>query len=53
MFMPEDVVLTLDTSAWYFGRSLLTLLLLAGLAVYAFRISTAGRIGSTPRPLDR
>ena len=53
MFVPEDVVLTLDTSAWYFERSLFTLLLLAGLAIYAFRISTAGRFRAAPPSMDR
>jgi hypothetical protein len=39
----SDVVLTPDPSSWYFGRSLLTILLLAALAVYGFWISRAGR----------
>jgi serine/threonine-protein kinase len=46
MFTPRVAVLTLDGSAWYFGRSLLTLLLLAGLALYAFRVASAGRWGA-------
>jgi serine/threonine-protein kinase len=38
-----DVVLTADPSSWFFGRSLLILLLYAALAVYAFWIARAGR----------
>jgi hypothetical protein len=34
---------TLDFSAWYAGRSLLALLLFAGLAVYGFHTALAGR----------
>jgi len=37
------VVLTLDTTLWYAGRSWLTLLLLAAIACYGFWISLAGR----------
>jgi len=39
----EDSPLTLDFSAWYAGRSLLALLLFAGLAVYGFHTALAGR----------
>jgi hypothetical protein len=35
--------MTLDPSSWYFGRSLLVLLLLSGLAAYGCVISTGGR----------
>ena len=34
---------TLDFSAWYAGRSLLALLLFAGIAVYGFHTALAGR----------
>jgi hypothetical protein len=34
---------TLDLSAWYAGNTAVPLLLLAGLAVYGFRTSLAGR----------
>jgi len=37
------VPITLDPSAWYFGRSLFTLLLLTAVAVYAFVISLGGK----------
>jgi len=42
MWTPECVVLTVDPSAWYAGRSFLTLLLLAALAGYGFWVSQAG-----------
>jgi hypothetical protein len=35
--------LTLDIDAWYFGRSLCVLIVMAGLAVYAFLVSLGGR----------
>ena len=35
--------LTLDFSAWYAGQSILVLLVVAGLAVYGFYVSLAGR----------
>jgi hypothetical protein len=35
--------LTTDSSAWYFGTSLLVLVVLAAIAVYGFRIALAGR----------
>jgi hypothetical protein len=35
--------LTLDVSAWYFGASLVTMLLAGGLAAYAFYLSLGGR----------
>jgi serine/threonine-protein kinase len=35
--------LTTDSSAWYAGTSLFLLLVLAALAIYGFRIATAGR----------
>ena len=34
---------TWDLSSWYAGRSILTLALLAAIAVYAFRVALAGR----------
>jgi serine/threonine protein kinase len=37
------VPITLDPSAWYFGRSLFTLLLLTAVAVYAFVVSLGGK----------
>ncbi len=37
------VPITLDPSAWYFGRSLFTLLLLTAVAVYAFVVSMGGK----------
>jgi serine/threonine-protein kinase len=43
MFISNHVVLTLDMSSWYAGRSLFTLLLLLVLATYGFYISLAGR----------
>jgi hypothetical protein len=33
--------ITFDSSAWYFGHSLLVLALMTGIAVYAFVISLA------------
>ena len=43
MYLSGYVVLTLDSSAWYAGRSWFTLLLFAGIAGYGFWISLAGR----------
>jgi serine/threonine-protein kinase len=43
MWLASAVVLTLDSSAWYAGRSWFTLLLFAALAAYGFWISLAGR----------
>ena len=37
------VPLTLDMNAWYFGNSLVVLLVLAALAVYGFLVSLGGR----------
>jgi hypothetical protein len=46
-FLSRDLLLssplTLDFSRWYAGRSLLVLLILAGLAVYGFRASLGGK----------
>jgi serine/threonine-protein kinase len=39
----EMFPVTLDPGSWYFGQSMLTLLLLAALAVYGFYISLAGK----------
>jgi hypothetical protein len=38
-----DVVITLDSSAWYFGNSVFVLAVVAALAVWAFYISTDRR----------
>jgi hypothetical protein len=35
--------LTLDPTAWYFGRSLIVLLLISALATYGFFVALAGR----------
>jgi hypothetical protein len=35
--------LTLDPNAWYFGRSLIVLLLISALATYGFFVALAGR----------
>jgi serine/threonine-protein kinase len=43
MYIGSKVALTADPSSWYAGRSLFTLLVMAGIAVYAFYISLAGR----------
>jgi serine/threonine-protein kinase len=43
MYLSAWVVLTLDSSAWYAGRSWFTLLLFAGIAGYGFWTSLAGR----------
>jgi serine/threonine-protein kinase len=43
MWLASSVVLTLDSSAWYAGRSWFTLSLFAALAGYGFWISLAGR----------
>lgn len=42
MWLASSVVLTLDSSAWYAGRSWFTLLVFAALAAYGFWISLAG-----------
>jgi hypothetical protein len=38
-----QVPMTLDTDAWYFGRSLVVLLVLTALAMYGFLVSLGGR----------
>jgi hypothetical protein len=38
-----DVVLTLDSSAWYFGNTLFVLAVVASLAIWAFYTATGGR----------
>jgi serine/threonine-protein kinase len=43
MWIASFVALTLDSSAWYAGRSWFTLLLFSGIACYGFWISLAGR----------
>jgi hypothetical protein len=35
--------LTLDTNAWYFGQSVIGLLLIGGLATYGFLVALGGR----------
>ncbi len=35
--------LTLDFSSWYAGRSFVVLAIVAGLALYAFRLSLGGK----------
>jgi hypothetical protein len=37
------VILTRDSSAWYFGNSLFLLAIVAALAVWAFYTATGGR----------
>jgi serine/threonine-protein kinase len=39
----EHFALTFDPSSWYFGRSLVAILVLVGIVVYGFYISLAGR----------
>lgn len=39
----QNLPVTLDTGAWYFGASSLALLLLCGVAFYAYRTAVAGR----------
>ena len=41
--MDQAFVLTLDTSVWYAGRSIFSMLIFAAVILYAFRISLAGR----------
>ncbi len=43
LFFLRTVPLTLDTSAWYFGRSLFCLLLVAAMAFYGFVVSLGGK----------
>jgi hypothetical protein len=35
--------LTLDPSSWYFGRTIVTMLVFVAIAIYGFVISLAGR----------
>jgi hypothetical protein len=42
-FILRTVPVTLDSSAWYFGRSLFALLLLTAFALYGFFISLGGK----------
>ncbi len=44
--------LTTDSSAWYAGTSLFLMLVLAALAVYAFRIALAGQPALSGARLD-
>jgi hypothetical protein len=39
----KHLPLTLDTEAWYFGQSLIVLLLISALATYGFLLALAGR----------
>ena len=39
----NQFALTLDPSSWYFGRSIVTMLVFAAIAIYGFAISLAGR----------
>jgi serine/threonine-protein kinase len=49
---PSSFVLTLDPTAWYVGRSILTLLVLAAIAGYGFYISLGGQPLFRDRVLD-
>ncbi len=55
-FLSRDLLLssplTLDFSRWYAGRSLLVLLILAGLAIYGFRASLGGKAAFGAAALD-
>jgi serine/threonine-protein kinase len=55
-FLSRDLLLssplTLDFSRWYAGRSLLVLLILAGLAIYGFRASLGGKPAFGAAALD-
>ena len=42
-FILRTVPLTLDTHAWYFGRSLCVLLLFVAFALYTFFVSLGGK----------
>jgi hypothetical protein len=35
--------ITLDPSSWYFGRTLVTMMVFAAIAIYGFAISVTGR----------
>ena len=39
----SSFAITLDPSSWYFGRTIVTLLVFAAIAIYGFAISVAGR----------
>jgi hypothetical protein len=41
--VPEMFPITMDPSRWFWNVSLITLLVLASLAAYAFRIALAGK----------
>jgi hypothetical protein len=45
-----QVPMTLDTDAWYFGRSLVVLLVLTALATYGFLVSLGSRSALAPTP---
>jgi hypothetical protein len=38
-----NLPITLDSSSWYFGLSMIPIVLVAAVAIYGFRISLAGR----------
>jgi hypothetical protein len=38
-----NLPITLDSSSWYFGLSMIPIVLVAAVATYGFRISLAGR----------
>ena len=42
-FILRTAPVTLDTNAWYFGRSAFALLMLAALALYGFFVSLGGK----------
>ena len=39
----SSFAITLDPSSWYFGRTIVTMLVFAAIAIYGFAISVAGR----------
>jgi len=41
--MDQAFVLTLDFNAWYAGQSIFSMLIFAGVLIYAFRLSVGGR----------
>jgi hypothetical protein len=42
-----DVLVTLDTSAWYFGNAILLVVVVVALAVWGFYTSIGGRMRIT------
>jgi hypothetical protein len=47
-----DIVVTLDSSAWYFGNSLLLVGIVAALAVWGFYTAVGGRLWAPPNELS-